>query len=149
MFGDGNFHSLHLSELFSVFLSPPLLASCDSSLSRSLPFCPQPSRSQLRGLWGAGPDSDLPGTPVPSVTISLSPPVLSQPLPLPAPGPAEIPEPRALQVHLVFKDGIPFVSFPPLLLLFLFIFIFYKTGEKSEVGWGEVTHFSTKVQNCL
>lgn len=47
------------------------------------------------------------------------------------------------------KAYFPFVSFPPLSLLFLFIFIFYKTGEKSELDWGEVTHFSTKVQNCL
>lgn len=30
----------------------------------------------------------------------------------------------------------------------LFLF-FLKTGKKSELGWGQVTHFSTKIQNCL
>ena len=60
-------------------------------------------------------------------------------------------DPRAESSELILStQRTVFLLFPfPIIMFFLFSFIFYKTGEKSELDWGEVTHFSTKVQNCL
>lgn len=63
--------------------------------------------------------------------------------------PGSYPTPASEETQEIFSDSQRAKDFSSPRGLLLFIFIFYKTGEKSELGWGQVTHFSTKVQNCL
>lgn len=64
--------------------------------------------------------------------------------------PGSYPTPASEEIQEIFLiPNMQRIFFLSPRLLLLFIFIFYKTGEKSELGWGQGTRFSTKVQNCL
>lgn len=139
-----------ISGFFSIFSPTLLLASCASSLCHQpLLLCvPLPPLCGKEHLGEAKIKTEREN----QRPLSPSPPFLSplpsQPLPL-SPSPLSRVS-RAESSEFILstqRNSFPLFPFPPY-YVFLIQFYFLKTGEKSELGWGEVTHVSTKVQNC-